>query len=65
MQRANIESAAAKILEAELELRSAEETYNSEMVEISGRVAAMESLIKSAVEKEMPLPKEPVKPAFF
>ncbi len=37
---------------------------NSEMAEISGKAAAMESLIKSAVEKEIPLPKKLVKPAF-
>ena len=63
-QKANIEAAAAKISEAESELRSAEESYKSEMAGIPDKVSAMESQIRSAVEKEMPLPKEPAKPVF-
>ena len=64
IQKANIEIAIKMISEAEAEIKCAEETYRTEISKIALTVTAMESQIVQRVEKEMPLPTEPKKPAF-
>lgn len=64
IQKANIETAAAGISAAESDLKKAEESYKSEMSGIALKVTSMENRITADVEKENPLPKEPVKPMF-
>ena len=64
-QKSTIESSIiAMISEAEEEIRTAEITYDTEIARIASEVSEKETQIVQNVEKEMPLPAEPIKPIF-
>ena len=64
IQKANVETALAKIAEAEADIKTAETIYNTEIFGVTSKVSAMETQITQDVERDMPLPTEPEKPTF-